>query len=577
MGNPTDRTCVFDGNNLQLQAENNIGNSYVMSLPPSVNFILYRTLVVDVSDYILPINHTYTFQPPLNQGDVFINGAYSCYYLYVEYENSSYSNTSSTIMINNQDSDSLMIYNFLDLNIMNLSTNVGFAINAEAMCDTPGDGSYVIINGNNIGLIAGPDDNSPLICVGVSSSFNYDNGTLFGHGNDIANTTMNGPDGIANIQSYITNNQSVNVSFEYQTIDNSNGGIHSNPIHQLYLTYSTNCGPFDVTVSKDTTICKGATVQLNAASSSSTAVYEWQPAIGLSCTTCPNPIFTGDSSMLYTVRIRNNDSCSVVRPIKINVRPEPKFSSLVIVPTDCGAATGRITVSASTAVKYSINGGTWQTTANFQNLAEGNYTLSIEDAFGCENDTLVTLGFQNVTQAIFNINPNTGAAPLSVQIGNQSVNANLFEWSINGEIFNGNLTNYSFDTSGVYVIQLVAMNNLPYCLDTTSLSILVYDSLIVQVPNVFSPNGDGVNDFYTLYANQDVSYDFQIVNRWGEVVIQGIGTLQKGVSKVIWDGTATGSVPLSNSVTDGVYFLRLEIVDAQGKVMEIKEFITMGR
>jgi gliding motility-associated-like protein len=270
--------------------------------------------------------------------------------------------------------------------------------------------------------------------------------------------------------------------------------------------------------------------------------------------------------MFYTVRIWNNDSCSVVRPVKINVREKPKFQSVLINPTICGSTTGRISVSASSATSYSLNNGTWQSGALFLNLAEGNYTVSILDAFGCQNDTVVTLGYQNATQAIFNVNPNAGAAPLSVQLSNQSVNANLFQWSINGLPFAGDLTNYTFDTSGVYVIQLIASNNFAYCADTAFLTVFVYDSLVVTIPNVFSPNGDGINDFYSLSANQDVSYDFQILNRWGTEIFRGNGTLQAGNSKQIWDGS---------TIVDGVYFIHLKIVDSENQQYQFQEFITV--
>ncbi len=117
------------------------------------------------------------------------------------------------------------------------------------------------------------------------------------------------------------------------------------------------------------------------------------------------------------------------------------------------------------------------------------------------------------------------------------------------------LPTYYFDTSGTYTVQLVAWQNNPTCADTFLLQIVVFDSLIVQIPNVFSPNGDKANDLFTITANQDVHFAYTIVNRWGNPMMQGKGMLLQGTPAPLWDGM---------DATDGSYFLKIVFEQLEG-------------
>ncbi len=72
----------------------------------------------------------------------------------------------------------------------------------------------------------------------------------------------------------------------------------------------------------------------------------------------------------------------------------------------------------------------------------------------------------------------------------------------------------------------------------------------IQLPNVFTPNGDGINDYFTLDYNIYKSYDIYILNRWGNIVYSN--EQQQGM--VIWDGTALGG----KQCIDGVYFYKFK-------------------
>ncbi|MCC7502683.1 MAG: gliding motility-associated C-terminal domain-containing protein, partial [Flavobacteriales bacterium] len=82
------------------------------------------------------------------------------------------------------------------------------------------------------------------------------------------------------------------------------------------------------------------------------------------------------------------------------------------------------------------------------------------------------------------------------------------------------------------------------CYGTYVDSVLVLFQPIVEIPNVFSPNGDGDNDVFEYLDLQGFNYaSMKIYNRWGNLIKEANTT---GNSKVIWSP--------SKDIVDGTYF-----------------------
>ena len=82
----------------------------------------------------------------------------------------------------------------------------------------------------------------------------------------------------------------------------------------------------------------------------------------------------------------------------------------------------------------------------------------------------------------------------------------------------------------------------------SSYTLTFYVDPEVVISNVFTPNGDGINDEAVLIYDFFKEYDIVILNRWGEVIHSNSN--QSG--KVIWDGKAKDG----KLCKDGVYFYK---------------------
>jgi gliding motility-associated-like protein len=104
-------------------------------------------------------------------------------------------------------------------------------------------------------------------------------------------------------------------------------------------------------------------------------------------------------------------------------------------------------------------------------------------------------------------------------------------------------------------------------------SCLYYDpcdeeDIPVYVPNVFTPNGDGINEVWQIITNKDcwLDWDVKIFNRWGNMIYSMTSPDE------VWDGTVVGKDRL---VSDGVYVCRIIARGKNARVFETTTDITV--
>mgnify|MGYP001082188130 FL=1 len=145
-----------------------------------------------------------------------------------------------------------------------------------------------------------------------------------------------------------------------------------------------------------------------------------------------------------------------------------------------------------------------------------------------------------------------------VDFTNTSINANNYDWLVDGVVVSNQLDlNYEFGDSGSYDVDLIAFNQFR-CSDTTSATIdVVFEDPAIYIPNSFTPNGDGLNDFFTpiVYTKEVVGFDLSIYDRWGELIFTSRDYATP------WNGTKDNS---GGKPTRGLYFYKTSIVDDLG-------------
>lgn len=99
------------------------------------------------------------------------------------------------------------------------------------------------------------------------------------------------------------------------------------------------------------------------------------------------------------------------------------------------------------------------------------------------------------------------------------------------------------------------------------LSVKASESELV-FPNAFSPNGDGINDFFRPKSHQSiVDFHATIYSRWGQKMYSWDDVKGDG-----WDGKFNGK-----DVKQGVYFIVVKAKGADGRVFEIKKDVNLLR
>lgn len=132
-------------------------------------------------------------------------------------------------------------------------------------------------------------------------------------------------------------------------------------------------------------------------------------------------------------------------------------------------------------------------------------------------------------------------------------------------IFNDDTVSYILPDTGLYVITEVIRNDYG-CIDSTYKTIEVNTGYRIYVPNSFSPNNDGTNDFFTVYGEDIRRFKVTIFNRWGEQLYQSYDK-ENG-----WDGTVRLS---DRKVPQGVYLYVIEATDDLGFTHKLEGLVNV--
>ena len=318
--------------------------------------------------------------------------------------------------------------------------------------------------------------------------------------------------------------------------------------NQVCETVTVNPVPAtpEIDSSGTTEFCEGGSVILT---SSSATNNEWLPNGETT------PSITVTQTGTYAVTVTNSSGCSATSGnVTVLVHPDMINASISAPDTACSNMATVLTASGGNAASYSWNTGA--STATIMEFLTGttSYTVEITDINGCKDTAYTTLYVHQL--------PVAGDDSALVQQGQPAAVYMLVNDNMNGIV--SILTQPSNGSVTIYGDSIVYTGNSgfagqdyfeyllcsPACLTQCDTARVTIQVDLLFIPNGFSPNGDGVNDYFEIDGLSSYpDHELIIINRWGDVIYKSKPYHND------WDGSAnTGMNIGGNQVTDGTYF-----------------------
>lgn len=187
-------------------------------------------------------------------------------------------------------------------------------------------------------------------------------------------------------------------------------------------------------------------------------------------------------------------------------------------------------------------------------LEDVTYKLQVVDSFLCTSAS--SFPFTSITvKADFTDDPAEGDAPLEVTFTNNSVRGSTYLWNFGDHLSDSTATlkdpaPHTFYKPGDYYVKLTVTSDKG-CVDTIRSEKIVVDPSELNVPNVFTPDGDGINDYFIVESKSLRSISVEIFSRSGLMVYSFSGEGDSLKNWKGWDGNVNNS---SSKATPGVYF-----------------------
>lgn len=432
------------------------------------------------------------------------------------------------------------------------------------------DQTGVVIGNKKDITIQNPTDNS-IIKVEMSAGGNsetlvyqilrYDISIDFTFNNNCNSNTVN----FTNLST--TNKGTLTYSWDFgdgstSTNQNPTHTFTSIGVHKVKLTIKNSdgvCGlsiekdvetfvPSNVKVAGETTFCFGKQTIFTA---SGAINYKWSTGA------ISNSISVNTSGKYWLLGSSTTGLCKA-DTIFINVTELPDWQ--LNITGDSTLCEGEsATLIASGAVSYEWNTGNKTSSINVNKT--GNYTVTGTNSDGCVKTSSLKVFVSDYPSADFTFDPSILEHDKRIIMETATISATAqndvqYTWDLgDGTIISGNPIQHSYNITekdSVFVVTLTVVNK--YGCESSSTQIL---NVTPFIPNVFTPNEDGINDTFVPH------FDLKIYDRNGILLYSGTTG---------WDGTYNGK-PMDSDT----YFYYIIYKDANNLQHKVKGYVALIR
>lgn len=262
-------------------------------------------------------------------------------------------------------------------------------------------------------------------------------------------------------------------------------------------------------------ICQDSSIQLFATGG---ITYAWTPAQSLNDPILQNPIASPSATTTYTVTVFALNGCDDSDTVIVPVTPTPVVN-IDGPPIICLGKGARLFGSGADDYLWSTGSTNTYITAEppistvYSLVGFVNGCPSLPDSFLLNVDDILPF-------ADFYADPDSGWVPLTTTFINLSTNAIQYFWDYGDG--NGSMEfqpGHTYGDSGRFIVELVVVDENG-CSDTAYQRVIVGADFSIFVPNAFTPNGDGTNDFFSTPWFGVQEFQIMIYDRWGMLIYE---------------------------------------------------------
>lgn len=260
----------------------------------------------------------------------------------------------------------------------------------------------------------------------------------------------------------------------------------------------------------------------------------------------------------YMVTLTDSYGCEIVQE-NVLTAPSPIEFQAIFTNSSCGGlATGQIEIigtrEGAPPYEYQFSDAGFQSNALQTGLSEGTHSVTVRDANGCMVDTTATLTAPIIPELDLGEDKIIFLAESLVLDANANISLeNAVQWSDAAglDCYDCPSPNAQPFVTTTYTITATSEDG---CIGSDSITIGVLERRRVYVPNVFSPNTDGINDLLPIFAGEEASLvkTFRVFSRWGELLYEANDFLPNDPNG--WTGEFKGQV-----AAQGIYVWTTEV------------------